>query len=120
MSSGKSMKGSQREVVLEIEHTTVVRKRAKTKVELCRQCGSIMDFITVARAAELFSITTAEMFEFSQSQAIHFWIDEGENIHLCLTDLLSAMSKRLRTGTVKLLGEKLCRTQFSVIRLFFA
>jgi len=108
MSSGKNMEGSQhREVVLEIERTTVVRKRAKTKLAFCRECKSITDFITVARAAELFSITTFEMFEFSQSEVCHFRVDEGENIHLCLTDLLTAMSKRMRTGTVKLLGEHL-------------
>ena len=106
--SGKSMEGSQhREVVLEIEHVKVVRKRAKTNLAFCRECSKTTDFITVARAAELFSTTTIEMFEFSQSQGCHFRVDQSQNVLLCLTDLLTAMSKRMRMGTVKLLGEQL-------------
>lgn len=101
------MEGSNhREVVLEIEHIKIVRKRAKTKLAFCRDCNTTTDFITVPRAAELFSTTTVEMFEFSQSQVCHFRVDASGNIHLCLTDLLTAMSKQMRTGTVKLLGEE--------------
>ena len=101
------MEGSQhREVVLEIEHTKIVRKRAKTKLAFCRECSSTTDFVTVSAAADLFSTTATEMFEFSQSQTCHFRVDHGGDIHLCLTDLLTAMSKRMSTGTVKLLGEQ--------------
>ena len=101
------MEGSQhREVVLEIEHIKVVRKRAKTKLAICRECNKTTDFITVVRAAELFSTTPSELFEFTQSHGCHFRVENGQDINLCLTDLLTAMSKRMRTGTVKLLGEK--------------
>ena len=107
MSSGKSMEGSQhREVVLEIENIKVIRKRAKTKLATCRECNKMTDFITVVRAAELFSTTPSELFEFTQSHGCHFRAENGQDINLCLTDLLTAMSKRMRTGTVKLLGEK--------------
>ncbi|PYS98776.1 MAG: hypothetical protein DMF63_14390 [Acidobacteria bacterium] len=108
MSSGKGMEGSQhREVVLEIEHIQVVRKRAKTQLAICRECKSTTDFITLPRAAELFSTSTSDLFEFTQSYGCHFRVENGQDILLCLTDLLTAMSKRMRTGTVKLLGEKL-------------
>ena len=101
------MEGSQhREVVLEIEHIKVVRKRAKTKLARCRECRRTTDFITLERAAELFSTTATELFEFTQSYGCHFRVENGQDITLCLTDLLTAMSKRMITGTVKLLGEK--------------
>jgi len=107
MSCDEGMEGSQhREVVLEIEHVKVVRKRAKTKLALCSECRKTTDFITLARAAELFSITPSDLFEFTQSHGCHFRVEDGQDIMLCLTDLLTAMSKRMRTGTVKLLGEK--------------
>ena len=101
------MEGSQHcEVVLEIEHTKVVRKRAKTKLALCRECRETTDFITLARAAELFSIIPSDLLEFTQSSGCHFRVENGQDIMLCLADLLATMSKRMRTGTVKLLGEK--------------
>ena len=101
------MEGAQhREVVLEIEHIKVVRKRAKTRLAHCGECARMSDFITLQRAAELFSTTASELFEFTQSYGCHFRVENGQDIMLCLTDLLRAMSKRMRTGTVKLLGEK--------------
>jgi hypothetical protein len=101
------MEGSQhREVVLEIEQIKIVRKRAKTTLALCSECRKTTDFITLTRAAELFSITPSDLFEFIQSSGCHFRVVNGQDIMLCLTNLLSAMSKQMRTGTVKLLGEK--------------
>lgn len=96
---------SHREVVVEIEHIKVVRKRAKTSFSFCRDCGRSTDFISVASAAELFSTTPSGLFEFTQSYGCHFRVEKDENILLCLTDLLTAMSKKMKRGTVKLLGE---------------
>lgn len=107
MSSGNHMEGSQhREVVFEIEHVKVIRKRARTKLDFCQGCNATTDFISVTRAAELFSTTTADLFEFTQTQACHFRVERDQTIHLCLTDLLAAMSKKMKTGTVKLIGEQ--------------
>ena len=100
------MEGSaHREVVLEIEHIKIIRKRAKTSPSYCPECGKTTDFISVSCAAKLFSTTPSELFEFSQSYACHFRVGNEQNIVLCLTDLLAAMSKRMKKGTVKLLGE---------------
>jgi hypothetical protein len=100
------MEGSQqREVVLEIEHVKIIRKRAKTKLHFCRECNRTTDFISVASAAELFATTTADLFEFSQSHVCHFRVENDQNVLLCLTDLLAAMSKTMKKGSVKLLGE---------------
>jgi len=94
-----------REVVLEIEHIKIIRKRAKTTLRFCRECARTTDFISVAGAAELFSTTPAELFEFTQSYGCHYGVENEEHILLCLTDLLTGMSKKLNKGTVKLLGE---------------
>ena len=94
-----------REVVLEIEHVQIIRKRAKTTLGFCQGCKKTTDFISVTRAAELFSTTTADLFEFTQANACHYMIECGEEIFLCLPDLLDLMGKRMNKGKVKLLGE---------------
>ena len=100
------MEGSRhREVVLEIEQIKVIRKRAKTQLGFCRECKKTTDFISVASAAELFSTSPADLFEFTQSHVCHFRVESDQSILLCLTDLLTAMSKRMNKGRVKLLGE---------------
>lgn len=96
---------SHREVVLEIEHIQVIRRRAKTTLGFCNGCKKTTDFISVSRAAELFSTNTADLFEFTQTNACHFLVECGEEMYLCLPDLLNMMSKRMRKGKVKLLGE---------------
>jgi hypothetical protein len=95
----------QREVVLEIEHVRVVRKRARTSLRSCRDCGRTTDFITLAEASELFSTTPAVLFEFSQSSVCHHRLEDESDLFLCLTSLLAAMSKKIKKGTVKLLGD---------------
>jgi hypothetical protein len=101
------MEGSpQREVVLEIEHVKVIRKRAKTRLKKCHECREVTDFILITGAAELFSTPPAELFEFCQTQVCHYLVEKDE-IFLCLTDLLTAMRKRMSKGRVRLLGEKL-------------
>ena len=94
-----------REVVLEIEHVRIIRKRARTTLGFCEGCKKTTDFISVTRAAELFSTNTADLFEFTQTNACHFLIECGEEIFLCLPDLLTVMGKRMKKGKVKLLGE---------------
>jgi len=93
-----------REVVLEIEHIKVIRKRAKTNLRFCRDCNRTTDFISVAGAADLFSTSPLEVFEFTQSNVCHFQVGSEQTILLCLPDLLTAMGKRMK-GTVKLIGE---------------
>ena len=98
-------RSSHREVVLEIEQVKIIRKRAKTTLRYCRGCKATTDFISVQNAADLFSTTAAGLFEFTQSCTCHYRVEQDQNILLCLTDLLSAMSSRMRTGSVKLLEE---------------
>ena len=94
----------QREVVLEIERVTLVRKRARTSVQCCNDCGRSTDFVPLTKAAGLFGITPAELLEFTRTNRCHFTVANDGEISLCLVDLLTAMSKRIKSGSIKLIG----------------
>ena len=94
----------QREVVLEIERITLVRKRARTSVEWCRDCRRSTDFVLLPKAAALFGITPTELLEFTRTNHCHFTVGNEGEISLCLTDLLTAMSKRIKSGSIKMLS----------------
>ena len=94
----------QREVVLEIEQVRVVRRRMKTTLLFCRQCARSTDFVKLVKAAELFGVTNAELYNFIRTNRCHFIVATGGEICVCVTDLLAAMSKRLKTASFKLLG----------------
>jgi|SRR5687767_4912701 len=96
----------EREVVLEIEHTRVVRKRTGTTVRFCRECARATDFVPLIKAAELFETAPMQLFDFTQTNSCHYVVGNEGEINLCLADLLTAMSRRMKKGTVKLLGEK--------------
>lgn len=95
----------QREVVVEIEHTRVVRKRTSTSIRFCPGCGKQTDFVPLAKAAELFDLAPATIYEFITRYSCHFAAGKEGEIHICLADLLTAMGKRIRKGNIKLLGE---------------
>ena len=95
--------GPEREVVVEIEHTVVVRKRANTKVRFCRGCRRAVDFLSLTKAAEVFDLEPVRIFDFIRTHSCHFVIGNEGEIYICLADLLTAMSKRIKK--VKLLGE---------------
>ena len=95
--------GPERQVVVEIEHTVVVRKRANTQVRFCRGCRRPVDFLPLAKAAELFDLEPVRVFDFICTHSCHFVIGNEGEIYICLADLLTAMNKRIKK--VKLLGE---------------
>lgn len=95
----------QREVVVEIERIKRVRRRMKTRLRFCRDCSRSTDFIPLAKAAGLFGAAPDELFEFTRSNHCHFLVDNEGEIHICLPDLLAAMSRKLEAGTFRLLGE---------------
>lgn len=95
----------QRDVVLEIEQVRIVRRRMKTSLFLCRECAKTTDFIDLLKAADLFGVTNGELYDFIRTNRCHFIVAPGGDICICVTDLLAAMSRRLKTATFKLLGE---------------
>jgi hypothetical protein len=96
----------QREVVVEVERIKRIRRRMRTSLRFCSDCSRSTDFIPLAKAGGLFGATPEELFEFIRSNHCHFLVDNEGEIHICLPDLLAAMSRKLETGTFKLLGEQ--------------
>ena len=98
------MQGSrEREVVVEIEHTKVVRKRATTRVRRCNECGECTDFLLLNKAAELFELAPTEILNFISSHSCHFVTGKEGEIHLCLARLLTVMQERTNRNGIKLL-----------------
>ena len=95
-----------RDVVLEIEQVRIVRRRMKTSFVFCRGCSKSTDFIELVKAADLFGVTNAELYDFVRTNRCHFIVAGDGEICVCVTDLLAAMSRRLKTATFKLLGGK--------------
>lgn len=95
----------EREVIVEIEQIRVVRKRANTSIRWCEACSKMTDFLSLTRAAELFELAPATVYEFINRHSCHFAIGHEGEICICLTDMLSAMSKRISKGKVRLLGD---------------
>jgi hypothetical protein len=93
-----------RQVVVEIEHTQIVRKRAKTYLKHCRECRQERDFLPVKGASTLFSIEQTTLIEFAIENHCHYSIDESGDIQLCLTRLLAQMSRRMEKGKYKQIG----------------
>lgn len=66
------MKGERtREIVVELERTEVIRKRARTTVSFCEDCWRETDFIAVADAARLFGLDKADFFRLACGPAAH-------------------------------------------------
>lgn len=94
-----------REVVVEIEHTRVVRKRAATHLRYCRGCTRSTDFLLLTKAAELFDLEPVRIFDFIHTNSCHFAVGKEGEIYICLNDLLTTVGRRMKNGKVKLLGE---------------
>ena len=94
-----------REVVVEIEHVRVVRKRMATHIRYCRGCMRSTDFLLLTKAAELFDVAPIQIFEFAQTNSCHYAVGKEGEIYVCLTDLLNHVGKSMKNKKVKLLGE---------------
>ena len=79
----------QREIVIEYERIQLIRKRARTELANCLECGGDTDFVTLTSAAELFDRTEDEIFQFIQQNRCHYRADDADKIQLCLTSLLA-------------------------------
>jgi hypothetical protein len=96
--------GVHREVVLEIEHIRVLRRRTTTRLRSCPICKRPADFAGLVRIAGLFSTTPSELLSFVNANSCHFLVDPDGEIHICLARLLAAINGRKNAARVKLLG----------------
>ena len=95
----------QREIVIEFEQVKMIRKRAKTELHHCDNCGRLVDFVSLQTAATLFEIGKDKLAEFVYERGIHIETAVGDG-SVCVTSLLETMQtlKQLQTdGTNGLL-----------------
>lgn len=81
----------QRVIVIEVERTQVVRKKARTNVTYCPECQGETDFISLCQAASLFNVEAANLFQFIKTHNSHFQPDDDGMIFVCVISLLARM-----------------------------
>ena len=86
-----------REIVIEIERIRLVRKRAKTTLQLCNECETPSDFVGLAEAGRLFEIGNDDLMNFIEKNGCHFMKNGSNDTQICLTALLDRM-RAIDTG----------------------
>jgi len=100
-----------REIVIEIERIQLIRKRAKTTLQLCTECETPSDFVGLSEAVRLFEIEKNDLMNFIERNDCHFMEDGFEDKQICLTALLDRMraidtGKKLGSNPLKLQESK--------------
>ena len=88
----------QREIVIEFERVQLIRKRAKTYLQLCTGCRCKVDFIPICQAAELFGASTDDLLRFVNVSRCHYLSGVSGTILLCLDTLIAAMKTETSYG----------------------
>ncbi|MBK6722653.1 MAG: hypothetical protein IPO41_07665 [Acidobacteria bacterium] len=95
----------QREIVIEFEKVSTIRKRAKTRLVHCDGCGADSDVVTLAEAAVLFETEYEELFYFIRQTKCHFYVSNDANIYLCVPSLIERMTQRVEIRRLTARGE---------------
>ena len=85
--------------MIEFEKVQMIRKRAKTALVFCGECGSEADFVGLSTAAQLFDTPNGDLAIFIDANAVH----TDEEIGICITSLLAVMHSR-QNGATRLIG----------------
>ena len=96
----------QRELIIEFERVQLVRKKAKTQLVFCRNCGREVDFISLREASSLFSTPAENLLQFVRISQSHFESGANGEIYICLVSFLTAMKAKTNISQIKLIGEK--------------
>ena len=96
----------QREIVIEIERIQLIRKRAKTHLRFCMECGKQSDFVAVAEAASLFGTTEANVFGFIRANGCHHQNHANSSeAEICLVSLLVCMKAKRNGSHIRMIGD---------------
>ncbi len=95
-----------REIVLEFERVQLVRKKARTHIIFCRNCGREVDFIALREAAALFTTPAENLLKFVRVSNSHFETLRDGEIYICLVSFLTAMKAKTNFSRIKLIGEE--------------
>jgi hypothetical protein len=88
------MGAAEREIVFEIEKIELIRKRAKTRLMYCEECGVESDVLSHVSAAELFETVPGKMFDFIRQNHCHYQVSYNGKIYLCVVSLIERMKRR--------------------------
>ena len=94
-----------REIVVEIERVQLIRKRTKTKLLFCPDCGKETDFISVSEAAALFMIDTDRISHFIAVNECHVQTKPSGCVCICLTAFLETVGTKIDGSRIKLIGD---------------
>jgi hypothetical protein len=95
----------QRELIIEFERVQLVRKKAKTHLIFCRNCGREVDFVSLREASSLFATPAENLLKFIKINQSHFETGAGGEIYVCLISFLTAMKKNTNLTGIKLLKD---------------
>ncbi len=94
-----------REIVIEFERVQLVRKKARTHIIFCRQCGREVDFISLREAVALFATQADSLLQFVRASGSHFESGADGEIYICLLSFLAAMKAKTNFSRIKMMGE---------------
>lgn len=94
-----------REIVIEFERVQLVRKKARTHIIFCRNCGREVDFIAIREAAALFMTPAETLLKFIRVSNSHFETAADGEIYICLVSFLTAMKSKTNLSRIKLIGD---------------
>ena len=95
----------QRELIIEFERVRVVRKKARTHLRLCRNCGREVDFVALREASALFTTPPEDLVNFIKLNHIHFETGADGEIHICLISFLDCLKRSTNLSRIKLIEE---------------
>ena len=95
----------QRELIIEFERVQLVRKKAKTHLIFCRNCGREVDFVSLREASSLFGTHAENLLQFIKINNSHFETDANGEIYVCLISFLTAMKAKTNLSNIKLLRD---------------
>lgn len=95
-----------REVIVEIERVRVIRKRARTKLLYCLECGSEADFVSLSESSKLFEVSETVLKGFLDANDCHCQRNTCGQIYICVGSLLTSMQTINSNSQIKLIENK--------------
>lgn len=94
-----------REIIIEFERVQLVRKKARTHVIFCRDCGREVDFVALSEAASLFTTQAENLLQFVRITGSHFETNADGEIYICLVSFLINMKAKTNLSRIKFLKD---------------
>ncbi|HVE59280.1 MAG TPA: hypothetical protein VNB22_20820 [Pyrinomonadaceae bacterium] len=95
----------QRELIIEFERVQLVRKKARTHLMFCRDCGREVDFVSLREASSLFGTQAENLLQFIKINHSHFETGANGEIYICLVSLLACMKEKTNLSRIKLIKD---------------